>query len=92
MYNQAYILTLIKRLIIKILNLKLMIMLEYQNIKCFLKGYVQYWSEEVFVIKKVKKHCSVDMLFVIVNEKKLLELFTKKNCKKQIKKSLELKK
>ena len=38
-------------------------MLEYQNIKCFLKGYVQYWSEEVFVIKKVKKHCSVDMCY-----------------------------
>ena len=29
---------------------------------------------------------------MILTEKKLLELFTKKNCKKQIKKSLELKK
>ena len=29
----------------------------------FLKGYVQYWSEEVFVIKKVKKHCSVDICY-----------------------------
>ena len=67
-------------------------MLEYQNIKCFLKGYVQYWSEEVFVIKKVKKHFCGHMLFMILNEKKLLELFTKKNCKKQIKKGLELKK
>ena len=34
-------------------------------------------SEEIFVIKKVKK---------------LLERFMKKNCKKQIKKSFELKK
>ena len=30
-------------------------MLEYQNIKnIFAKGYVRNWSEEVFVIKKVK--------------------------------------
>ena len=32
------------------------------------------------------------MLFVILKVKKLLECFTKRNCKKQIKKSLELKK
>ena len=39
------------------------------------KGYVPNWSEE---------------LLVILTEKKLLERFTKKNCKKQIEKSLEL--
>ena len=32
------------------------------------------------------------MLLVILMEKKLLKRFRKKNCKKQIKKSLELKK
>ena len=32
------------------------------------------------------------MLLVILMEKKFLECFTKKNCKKQIKTSLELKK
>ena len=32
------------------------------------------------------------MLLVILMEKKLLKRFKKKNCKKQIKKSLELKK
>ena len=31
------------------------------------------------------------MLLVILTEKKSLERFTKRNCKKQIKKSLELK-
>ena len=51
---------------------------KYKNI--FGKGHVPNWSEEIFVIKKVKK------------AKRLLERFTKKNCKKQIKKSLELKK
>ena len=32
------------------------------------------------------------MLLLILTEKKLLEYFTKMNCKKQIKKGLELKK
>ena len=55
MYNQTYILTLIKKLMMKVLNLKLMILLEYQNTKTFLqKEYVANWSEEVFEIKKVK--------------------------------------
>ena len=39
----------------KIINLKLVILLEYQNIKIFfVKGYTPNLSEEVFVIKKVK--------------------------------------
>ena len=97
---------------IKILNLKLEILLENQNIKIFLpckslfvEGYVPNWSEEVFVIKKFKN--TVSWTFVIKDEeivktlcrghillkaKKFLEHFTKKNYKKQIKKSLELKK
>ena len=39
---------------IKILNVKLAIMLEYQNKNIFGKGYTPNWSEEVFMIKKVK--------------------------------------
>ena len=35
--NQAHILTLVKKLMIKILNLKLIILLQYQNIKTFLQ-------------------------------------------------------
>ena len=39
----------------KILNLKLVTLLEYQNIKnIFAKGYFPNWSEEVFMIKKFK--------------------------------------
>ena len=52
---------------------------KYKNI--FAKGYTPNWSEEVFVIKKVKN-----------KKKKLLERFTKTNSKKQMKKNLELKK
>ena len=39
----------------KIVNQKLVVLLEYQNIKdIFAKVYVPNWSEEVFVNKKVK--------------------------------------
>ena len=36
-YNNTYQLTLVKKLMIKILNLKLVILLKYQNIKLFCK-------------------------------------------------------
>ena len=55
MWNQSYILTVVKKLTIKILNFELVILLEYQNIKIFLqKIYARNWSEEVFVIENVK--------------------------------------
>ena len=64
----------------KILNLKLVILLEYQNIKIlFAKRYVTNWSEEVFVIKKTKNTLPGHILLVILNVKKFLERFTKKN-------------
>ena len=77
----------------KILNLKSVILLEYQNTKTFFaKSSFSNWSEEVFVIKKIKN--TVPWTYVIsdLNEKKLSETFTKKYCKKKIEKSLELKK
>ena len=43
-------------------------------------------------LKKLEILYRGHMLFVILTEKKFLELFTKKNYKKQIKKSLEFKK
>ena len=61
----------------------------------FAKGYVPNWSEEIFVInfcQQFKTLCRGHMLLVILKEKKLLERLTEKNCKKQIKKSLHLKK
>ena len=77
----------------KILNLKLVTLLEYKNIKMFSqKDYTPNWSEDVFVIKKVKNTVPWSYVIMFLMIKKLLELFTKKNCKKQIKKSLELKK
>ena len=58
---------------------------KYKNI--FAKGYTPNWSEEVFVIKKVKNTVPW-MLLMISMVKKLLEHFMKKNYKRQIKKNL----
>ena len=38
----------------KILNLKWIILLEYQNTKIFLKRCTPNWSEEAFVIKRIQ--------------------------------------
>ena len=64
---------------------------KYKNI--FAKGYMLNWSEEIFAIKKIKN--TVPWTYVTNDEemvKKLLEHFMKKNCKRLIKKSSELKK
>ena len=82
-----------KKLIIKILNLKLVTFLKYQNMKTFLQtSMFQIGLKKVFWLKKLKTLCHVHMLLVILNAKKLCKSFTKKNCKKHVKKSLELKK
>ena len=75
--------TLVKKLMIKILNLKSVTMLEYQNIKTVLqKAMFQSGLKETYMA-----NCVVDMLLVISTGKKLLERFTIKNYKKQAKKS-----
>ena len=63
---------------------------KYKNI--FAKVYVPNWRGEVFVIKKVKNTVRGHMLLVTLKVEKLLGRFMKKNFKKKIKKSLELKK
>ena len=65
---------------------------KYKNI--FAKGCTPNWSEEVFVIKKrkLKIHFRGHVLLMILMVKKSLEYFMKKNCKRLIKKNLELKK
>ena len=51
---------------------------KYKNI--FAKGYTPNWSEEVFVVSEIKN--TVPWTFAI-SEKKLLEVFTKKNCQEK---------
>ena len=64
----------------KILNLKLMIMLEFQSIKIFCaKGYAPNWLEEVFVINKIKntvplKYSSFKLKILLKNQVIMLKL------------------
>ena len=61
----------------KILNLKLGVLLEYQNRKTFLQKAMSRVG-----LKKFKILFRGHMLLVILKENKLLEHFTKKNRKK----------
>ena len=63
---------------------------KYKHI--FAKGYVPNWSEEAFVIKKVKNTVPWTYAINDLKGKEIVGTFTKKHCKKQIKMSLELKK
>ena len=68
-------------------------MLECQNIKAFLqKAMFQIDLKKFLLLQNLKVLFRGQMLLLILMEKKLLECFTKKNCRKQIKKSLEFKK
>ena len=58
----------------------------------FAKGYVPNWSEEVFVIKKVKSTVPWTYIISGLKDEQIVRTFSKRNCKNQIKKNLELKK
>ena len=75
----------------KIINLKLVIQLEYQNIKRFLqKAIFQIDLKKFLLLQKLKILFHGHMLLVILKVKQLLECFTNKNYKKQGKKNSEL--
>ena len=63
---------------------------KYKNI--FANVFTLNCSEEVFVIKKVKKLCQGHMLLIIFMEKNFFERFTKKNCKKTNQKEFRIEK
>ena len=64
----------------KILNLKLVILLEYQNI--FVKGYVPNWSEEVFVTQKFKNSPPWTYVISDLKGKKIVGMFYGKELQK----------
>ena len=70
--------TLVNKLIIKILNLKLVILLEYQNIKICLQRLHFNWSEEDFVIKKVKNTVLWTYVINDLNREEIVGAFYKK--------------
>ena len=79
---------LIKKLMIKILNLKLVILQEYQNTKTFLlKHILEIGLKKFLWLKKLNILCYGHMLLMIIMVKKLLELFMKKTWKKQVNKN-----
>ena len=85
-----------EKLKIKILNLKLVILLEYQNIKIFLRKIMLIIGLRKFLsLQKLKILCCGHMLLVILKAQELLEQFKKrkkKELQKTNQKSLELEK
>ena len=70
-----------------------MVLLTYQNIKIYLQKVTLQISLKKFLwLKKSKLLCPGHMSLMVLRKKFFLEIFTKKNCKKQIKNNLELKK
>ena len=46
------------------------------------KGYTPSWSEEIFVIKKVKKHCAMGLIRDL-NGEEIVGMFYKKEFQKR---------
>ena len=67
---------------IKILDVKLAILLVYQNIKTLLQKAVSNWSEEVFVIKKVKNTVPWTYAISDLNREEIVGMFYKKRIRK----------
>ena len=62
MLQMILMLNIMKNKIKKILNLKLVTMLEFLSIKIFAKGYAPNWLEEIFVVNKIK-NISMDLCY-----------------------------
>ena len=63
---------------------------KYKNV--FAKGYVPNWSEEVFVVNKIKNTVTWTYEINDLNGEKVIGSFYEKNSKRLIKKNSELKK
>ena len=63
---------------------------KYKNI--FAKGYTPNWSEEVFVVKKIKDTVPWTYFLSDLNGEEIVGRFYEKNCRKLITNNLELKK
>ena len=69
---------------IKILNLKLVIILEYQNTKnIFAERYTPSWSEEVFLIKEVKNTVPLTNVVNDLNGEEIIGTFHEKELQEK---------
>ena len=59
---------------------------KYKNI--FAKGYAPNWSEEVFVISKIKNTVPWTYVLNDLNGKDIVRTFMKKNCRRLIKRGI----
>ena len=57
---------------------------KHKNI--FAKGYAPNWSEEIFVVKKIKNTVPWKYIISDLNGEVIAGIFMKKNCKNPIKK------
>ena len=74
----------------KILNLKLVTMLEFQNTKIiFAKGYVPNWSEKVFVVNKIKNAVSRTYVVSDLKGEEIIGSFHEKELQKTSQEDLE---
>ena len=62
--------------------MKLVILLEYQNIKIFLQKNVSNWSEEVFVVKKVRNTILWTYVICDFNGEEVFRTFYEKELQK----------
>ena len=58
---------------------------KYKNI--FAKGYVPNWSEEVFIISKIKNTVLWTYVINDLNGEEIIGTFYEKNCKRSVKKN-----
>ena len=83
MLKIIHILILRKKLLIKILNLKLVITLRISKSKnIFAKGYTPNWSEEVFVISKIKNIVRWTYVINDLNGEEIIATFYEKELRK----------
>ena len=81
-----------KILMKKILNLKLVIMLGFQNKIFFFKGYTQNRSEEVFVFSKIKSTVPWTYMIIDLNGEAITESFYEKEWQQTSQEKFRIKK
>ena len=77
-------------IMIKILNLKFKIAGVSKHKNIFAKGYVPNWSEDIFVIKKVKNIVPWTYVISDLRGNEIVGTFYGKELQKQMKKSLRV--
>ena len=81
-----------KKLITKIQNLKLVMLLEYQNKNIFAKVYTPNFSEEVFMIKKVRNTISWTNIISDLKREEIFGTFYENELQKANQKKIRIEK